>query len=79
MVRTNISRTKDETLHLMYRLAHKMVEEGFKMAFFNKVWDLACKWNDEHPDEVELFVCEDYDDNGDLVLYIEDDWFRITE
>lgn len=79
IIRTNLSRTKDETLDLMYKLAYKMAEDGFKWAFYNKVWDLAYAWNDEHPEETELFVGEDYNEQGNLVLYIEDDWFEIEE
>ncbi len=35
-------------------------------------------WNRDHEDD-EIFVGEDYDENGDLKLYIEDDYVIIAE
>ena len=55
-----------------------MKDKGFRRCMFNKIWDLGIDWNRDHEDD-EIFVCEDYDENGDLKLYIEDDYVIITE
>lgn len=44
----------------------------------NEIFDFVCNWNDEHEDETEIFMCEEYDDNK-FRLYLEDDYVEIED
>ncbi len=46
----------------------------------NEIFDFVCNWNDEHEDESELFMCEDYNSEEHcLYLYLEDDYIIIED
>lgn len=46
----------------------------------NEIFDFICNWNDEHEDESELFMCEDYNSEEHcLYLYLEDDYIVIED
>jgi hypothetical protein len=46
-----------------------------------EVWNMCNDWNREHYngrfDEAEIFMCEDWDEDGNKLIYIEDDSFVI--
>lgn len=46
--------------------------EGWK-----KIWDMCSDWNSTHPESEEIFMCEHWNEETDLVdgFYIEDDYW----
>lgn len=70
---------RNETIQLIWRLAMYLYKNGYNRRIFNRCFSLAIEWNDKNPDQLEIFVYEDCDDNGNLMIYVEDDYLIIEE
>ena len=76
-MKKNLSRS--ETIQLIWRLAMYLYKNGYNRRIFNRCFTLANEWNDKNPNQLEIFVYEDYDNNGNLIIYVEDDYLIIKK
>ena len=68
---------KQETLNKLYSLA-KQLSKKYSYDLWNEMWDICCDYNRNNPD-YEIFMCEDEDESGTFIYYIEDDYFYLAD
>lgn len=67
--------TRRETIEKMMKMANALMKNWTRDGE-NAIWDIAYDWNREHDESEEIFMCEKYDDDDELVgFYIEDDFW----
>ena len=67
---------RDRMLDELYKMA-KQVAKKFDHEKYHKMWTMCSDWNTANgTEELEIFMCEGEDGEGNEVFYIEDDYFH---
>lgn len=69
---------RDKMLDKLYKIANQLGKKYSRDAY-NKMWTMCSDWNSEHFEDGEIFMCEDYDEDGKFRYYIEDDYFYLAD
>lgn len=65
------------TYEMLIRMAKRLVVR-FDAEENRRMWNLCLDWNHDHGDE-EIFMCEDWDEDGRYRIFIEDDYFYLAD